>query len=147
MGAAVNAGNSRGLPDVKIWRASAFLAVENVLRCGRIIHRFHGKIHRSIIHGMGFDIRRLPEKVMGIAFRNGHLKGIIEGLPVSQIRYQRFGFAGEVIAARSKVSRAEDHALREFPFHVELILQHVWEFRIVGCREKVEWLVAGQVSS
>ena len=32
------------------------------------------------------------------------------------------GFAGEVIAARAKVSRAEDHALREFPFHVEVIL-------------------------
>ena len=32
------------------------------------------------------------------------------------------GFASEVIAARAKVSRAEDHALRELPFHVEVIL-------------------------
>jgi hypothetical protein len=52
MGAAVNAGNSRGLADVKISRASASLAFENVLRCGRIIHRFHRNIHRSIIHEM-----------------------------------------------------------------------------------------------
>jgi len=68
---------------------NASLAIENVLSCGRIIHRFYGIIHRSIIHGMSLCIRRLPEKVMCIAFRNGHLKGIIEGLPVGQYRYQR----------------------------------------------------------
>jgi hypothetical protein len=54
------------------------------------------------------------------------------------------GFAGEVIAARAKVPRVEDHAPREFPFHVEVILQRVWELRVVGCRESVERL--GQFS-
>ena len=108
--AAMNAGNARDLPatqetpssrqivndirheivpNVKIRRASASLAIENVLRYGRIIHRFHVEIHRGIIHGMGQRIRHLPEKIMSIAFRNGDLKGIVEGLPVSQIRYQR----------------------------------------------------------
>ena len=55
------------------------------------------------------------------------------------------GFAGKVIAARAKVSRAEDHALREFPFHVEVIFQRVWELRVVGCRENVERLGQGSI--
>jgi len=61
---------------------------------------------------------------------------------LAQRRLKRvfLGFAGEVIAARTKVSRAEDHALREFPFHIEVILQRVWKLRVVGCRNNVEWL-------
>ena len=43
-----------------------------------------------------------------------------------------------MIAARAKVSRAEDHALREFPFHVEVILERVRKFRVVRRREKVK---------
>src|ERR1051325_5322563 len=39
-------------------------------------------------------------------------------------------FTREVIAARSKISRAEDGARRDFPFHVEIILQCVWELQI-----------------
>src|SRR5271154_1098174 len=50
------------------------------------------------------------------------------------------GFASEVIAERAKVSRAEDHALREFPFHVEVILERVRKFRVVRRRENVKRL-------
>ena len=66
---------------------------------------------------------------------------------MAQRRLKRvlLGFAGEVIAARAKVSRAEDHALREFPFHVEVILQRVWELRVVGYRENVERLGHGSI--
>src|SRR5271156_3578565 len=112
---------------------------------------------------MGKCIRHQPEKTMSIAFRNGDLKGIIEGLPVRQVRYHRrcqvrivamtqrrlkgvlLGFASEVIAARAKVSRAEDHSLREFPFHVEVILQRVRELRVIACRENVERLGQGSI--
>src|SRR5580698_7257775 len=77
---------------------------------------------------MGQRVGELPRKAVCIALRNGHLKGIVEGLPVSQIRCQRrrqvrivamaqrrfkrvfLGFPGEVIAARAKVS-----ALRIMP--------------------------------
>ena len=77
------------LPNVKIRRAAASFAIENVLSRLRIIHRFDRRIHGSIIDGMGQGVRRLPKKVMPKAFRNGRLKGIIEGLAVSQIRCQR----------------------------------------------------------
>src|SRR5271154_1770251 len=50
------------------------------------------------------------------------------------------GFASEVIAARAKVSRAEDHSLREFPFHVEVILERIRKLRVVRRREKVKRL-------
>jgi len=46
-------------------------------------------------------------------------------------------FTREVIAARSKISRAEDGARRDFPFHVEIILQCVWELRMVSRREYI----------
>jgi hypothetical protein len=42
-----------------------------------------------------------------------------------------------VIAARSKISRAEDGSRRDFPFHVEIILQRVWELRMVSRREYI----------
>ena len=59
-----------------------------------------------------------------------------------QIRLKRvlLGFAGQVIATRAEVSRAEDHALCEFPLHVEVVFKRVWELRVVGCRESVERL-------
>src|SRR5580704_18589767 len=50
------------------------------------------------------------------------------------------GFASEVIPARAKVSRAEDHALRELPFHVEVVLERVRKFRVVRRRENVKRL-------
>src|SRR5579872_5879576 len=152
------------MPNVKVRWASTSLAVEDILRSGRIVDGFRGrKIHRSIIHGMREGIRRLQKKVMSVAFRNGNLKGIIKGLRVRQLRYQRglqvrivamaqrrlkgvfLGLTGEMIAARAKVSHADDHAPREFPFHVEVILQRIWEFRMVGCRERVEWLGDGRI--
>ena len=49
----------------------------------------------------------------------------------------RFSFAGEVIAARTKISRAEDRTRRDFPFQVEIILQRVRELRMVSRRENI----------
>jgi hypothetical protein len=42
---------------------------------------------------------------------------------------------------RANVSRAEDHALREFPFHVEVITAARMGIRVIGCREIVERLI------
>src|SRR5580698_10958961 len=56
----------------------------------------------------------------------GRLKGVL------------LGFAGEVIAARAEVSHAEDHALCEFAFHIEVVLKRVWELRVVSRREGVD---------
>src|SRR5579859_3503417 len=101
-------------------------------------------------------IGRLPDKVMGIAFRSGDLKGVKERLPVSQNRFhggceiwivsmtQRrlkgvlFALAGEVIAARTKITRGERHTLREFPLHIEVVLHRVGELRVVSCREGIK---------
>ena len=43
-----------------------------------------------------------------------------------------FGFARKVIAARTKISCAEDRTRRDFPFQVEIVLQRVWELRMVS---------------
>src|SRR5215472_12770701 len=58
---------------------------------------------------------------------------------MTQGRFERvlFYFAGEVIAARTKISRAEDRTRRDFAFEVEIILQRVWELRMVSRRANI----------
>ena len=51
-----------------------------------------------------------------------------------------FALAGEVIAARTKVSCSEGDALRKFPIQVEVIFERVWELRVVGHCKKVNRL-------
>ena len=66
---------------------------------------------------------------------------------MAQRRFKRvlLGFTSEVIAARAKVSRAEDHSPPQFPFHVEVILQRVWELRMISCHGSVERLGQGSI--
>ena len=45
----------------------------------------------------------------------------------------RIGFAGEVIATRTNKSRPEESTRLDLLFQVEIVLQRVWELRIV-CR-------------
>src|SRR5579862_536546 len=66
-------------------------------------------------------------------------------MPQRRLKGVFLGLTGEVIAARAEVSHADDHAPRDFPFHVEVILQRIWEFRMVCCRERVEWLGDGRI--
>ena len=49
----------------------------------------------------------------------------------------RVSLAGEVIAARTNKSRAEDRTRRDFLFQVEILLQRVRELRMVCCTEAV----------
>ena len=59
----------------------------------------------------------------------------------------RFSLAGKVIAARTKISSGEDRTRRDFPFQVEIILQRVWELRMVCRREEHISVALGEHSA
>ena len=49
-------------------------------------------------------------------------------------------FASEVIAACTEIPRADNRTRRDFPLKIEIVLNRVWELRVVRCRENVDRL-------
>src|SRR5215467_908146 len=66
---------------------------------------------------------------------------------MAQSRFERvlFHLAGEVIAASTKISRAENCAGSDFPLEAEIVLQCVWELRMVCRRQDVQRLREGSI--
>ena len=63
------------MPDIKAGPAAASLAIENVLRCERLIYGFYVEIGRGIIYGMGKRVERTPGKaILGELLGNRQLE-------------------------------------------------------------------------